>query len=107
MRIYDLDYCRSVAPDLLVNGAGTILLAAQTTSSGEVKGFINSDGSFDIDHKDETTLLLKAEGLDLNNSLSFSNTGIATVERFPNGRISIVKEASSFFSIGGGGIIAF
>ena len=22
MRIYDLDYCHSVAPDLLVNGAG-------------------------------------------------------------------------------------
>ena len=84
-----------------------IQLAALVTSSGQVEGFIHSDGSFNVNHNDETTLLLKAEGLDLNNSLSFNNTGIATVEHFPNGRISIVKEASSFFSIGGGGIIAF
>ena len=102
MRIYDLDYCRSVAPDLLVNGTGTILLAAQTTSSSEVIGFINSDGSFDVDLNNETTLFLKAEGLNSNfiNSTSLNTTVGTTVERRSNGGISISNDAFSSVQIG-------
>ncbi len=103
MRIYDLDYCHSVAPDLLVNGAGTILVEAVNSSYGEVKGYINSDGSFDVNHYDVNTWFLKAEGLDSDstNSVNLDASGNTIVEHFPNGKTRIVKEAFTSLRIGG------
>ena len=105
MKIYNLDYCHSATPELLVSVAGGFKLSAEVYTSNNTKGQFDENGEFKVENKNKTTL--NVEGLGFQQDPSFASIFITNetgVQRRPSGLTSIHNINSASANIGVGGL---
>ena len=103
MRICDLDYCHSAAPELLVSGAGGFELSAETYTYNNTKGHFDENGDFKVENENKATLNVQGWGFQQNPSFaSVFITNETGVRSRSNGSTSILNITSASANVGGG-----